>query len=186
MPSPLTPPRFRKLGLTTHVVVSVGWLGAVAAFLVLSIAGRTSQDADVVRSSYLAMNLIGGFLIVPLSIVTLVTGLIQALGTHWGLRQYYWILVKLGLTVVATIALMLHQYTAVNQAAQRASGPLPSTELDQLGTQLVADAGLAVVVLLVITILSVYKPWGRTRYGRRKLGQDQSASTSRRTSPLIT
>ena len=33
-------PRLRKLALTAHVTFSVGWLGAVAAFLALSIAGQ--------------------------------------------------------------------------------------------------------------------------------------------------
>ena len=73
-----------KFALTAHIISSVGWFGAVAAFLVLSVAGRTSQDAEVVRSSYLAMNLIGLFVIVPLSLAALLTGLIQSLGTHWG------------------------------------------------------------------------------------------------------
>jgi hypothetical protein len=37
----------------------------------------------------------------------------------------------------------------------------------------VSDAGLAVLALLVITVLSVYKPWGRTRYGLRKQQQER-------------
>ena len=76
---------FSKFTLTAHIISSVGWFGAVAAFLVLGIAGRMSQDAEVVRSSYLAMNLIGLFVIVPLSLAALLTGLIQSLGTHWDL-----------------------------------------------------------------------------------------------------
>ena len=78
-------PRVRKLALTAHVVSSVGWLGSVAAFLALSIAGLTSRNAEIVRGAYLAMNLIGQFIIVPLTLSALITGLIQALGTHWGL-----------------------------------------------------------------------------------------------------
>ncbi len=35
------------------------------------------------------------------------------------------------------------------------------------------DAGLAVLVLLVTTTLSVYKPWGRTPYGRRMQQQEE-------------
>jgi hypothetical protein len=168
-------PTLRKLNLTAHVTASVGWLGTVASFLVLSIAGLTSPDAEIVRGSYLAMNLIGQFAIVPLSLAALLTGLVQSLGTHWGLFRHYWVLVKFILTVLATILLLLHQFTAVTGAARRVSGNAPGTlpEVGQLGTQLVGDAGLAVVVLLGITILAVYKPWGRTRYGRRQQEQEQ-------------
>ena len=78
-------PTVRKLTITAHVVFSVGWLGAVAAFLVLSIAGLTSHDAEVVRGAYLSMDLISRFVIIPLCFAALVTGLLQALGTTLGL-----------------------------------------------------------------------------------------------------
>ena len=158
-------PAVRKLALTAHVTSSVGWLGAVAGFLVLSVAGLTSDQPTTVRSAYVSMNLIGLYAIVPLSLAALLTGLIQALGTHWGLFRHYWVLVKFALSVVATALLMLHQFTAVAVAAQRASavsmGALP--DVGGLGRQLVFDAGAAVVVLLVTATLSVYKPWGQVR-----------------------
>jgi hypothetical protein len=117
-----------------------------------------------------AMNPIGQFMIVPLSLAALLTGLVQSLGTHWGLLQHYWILVKFTLTIGVTLVLLLHQFTAVAGAARRVSGAAAGTlpDVGRLGTQLVGDAGLAVLVLLAITTQSVYKPWGRTRYGRSK------------------
>ncbi|HKB91517.1 MAG TPA: hypothetical protein VKC60_13450, partial [Opitutaceae bacterium] len=153
---------------------SVGWLGAVAAFLVLSIAGLTSQNAKTVHGAYLAMNLIGEFIIVPLSLAALATGLIQALGTDWGLFQYYWVLVKFVLTIGATILLLLHQFTAVAEAEKLVSGVTDGTlpSAGRLGLQLVVDASLAILVLLVVTTLSVFKPWGRIDYQRRLMEQD--------------
>ena len=160
----------QKLNLTAHVISSVAWLGAVASFLVLGVAGLTSHNAEIVRGAYLAMNLIGQFIIVPLSFAALLSGLIQSLGTHWGLFRHYWVLVKFTLTIGATALLLLHQFTAVARAASQVasvgSGTLP--EGSRLGIQLVGDASLAVLVLLATATLSVYKPWGRTRYGWRK------------------
>lgn len=169
-------PTLRKLNLTAHVTSSVGWLGAVVGFLALSIAGLASQDAEIVRGAYVAMNLIGQAVILPLSLAALLTGLVQSLGTHWGLFRHYWVVVKFALTIGATILLLLHQFTAVAVAASRVSGAAAGTlpEVGRLGTQLVGDAGLAVLVLLATTTLSVYKPWGLTRYGRRT--QDQEAA----------
>lgn len=170
----------RKLNLTAHVTSSVGWLGAVAAFLVLSVAGLASQNADIVRSAYVAMNLIGLFVIVPLSLASMTTGVVQSLATHWGLFRHYWVAVKFVLTVGATILLLLHQFTAVASASQRVSetplGALP--EVGKLGPQLVGDAALAVVTLIVTTTLSVYKPWGRTSYGRRAQEQGYPGDTT--------
>ena len=173
-------PAARKLSLTAHLTTSVGWLGAVAGFLALSIAGLTSRDAETVRGSYLAMNVIGSMVIVPLSLAALSTGLLLALGTRWGLFRYYWILVKFTLTVLAAIALMLHQFVAVAAAARRVSSAAPGTvpDVGRLGLQLVGDAGFAVVLLIVITTLGVFKPWGRTAYGRREERREPRLGTS--------
>lgn len=162
--------RLRRVALLTHITCSVGWLGAVAGFLVLSIASVTSRNAEVVRGAYLSMNLIGLYILVPLSLAALVTGLVQSLGTEWGLLRHYWVLTKLTLTIGATGLLMLHQFGAVEVAARRVLAVAPGTlpEIGGLGTELMSKAGLALLVLLAITTLSVFKPWGLTRYGLRK------------------
>ena len=165
-------PRVRKLTITAHVAFSVGWLGATAAFLVLSIAGLSSHDAEVVRGACLSMNLISKFVIIPMSLAALATGLLQALGTPWGLFRYYWILVKFGLAILATSALFMHQFAVMGEAARRVSGAaaeaLFSPNLLSLKTELVRAPSVAIVFLLTATTLGVYKPWGLTRYGRRK------------------
>jgi hypothetical protein len=57
MNNPTMRPRGRKWALTAHIVFSVGWAGAAAGFLALSIAGVTSQNPEVVRAAYVGMNL---------------------------------------------------------------------------------------------------------------------------------
>jgi hypothetical protein len=158
----------RKFALTAHVTASVGWLGAVAGFLALAVAGLNSQDAQMVRAAYLAMELIAWFVIVPLSLASLLTGLVQSLGTTWGLFRHYWVLVKLLITILATIILLVHMQPISYMGSVAAATPLSSADLRGLRTQLVADAGAALLALLVATTLSVYKPRGMTPYGRRK------------------
>src|SRR5438874_10803954 len=96
-------PRLRKIALTAHVTSSVGWLGSVTVFLVLAITGVTSQNSEVVRAAYLAMALVAWSVIVPLSLASLLTGLVQALGTQWGLVRHYWIVFKLVINVASNI-----------------------------------------------------------------------------------
>jgi hypothetical protein len=180
-------PRLRRLVLTAHITFSVGWLGAVAGFLVLAIAGLTSHDAEMVRGAYLAMDLLYRFIIVPVGLTALLIGLVQALGTQWGLFRHYWILVKFLLTVGAGFLMLLHVIAvlkAANRVSAAAPGTLPSAELGSLGTQLVADSGLALLVLLATTALSVYKPWGMTRYGRRKQHDETGVRPDRESTTL--
>jgi hypothetical protein len=161
-------PRLRKFALTAHVTSSVGFLGAVAGFLALAVAGLTGQDAQMVRAAYLAMELTTWSVIVPLSFASLLTGLVQSLGTPWGLFRHYWVLVKLLLTVLATIVLLLQTGPISYMAGVAAETTLSSADFRGLRSSLVGHAGGGLLVLLVATTLSVYKPRGLTRYGARE------------------
>ena len=139
---PMMTPALRKGMLTAHVVSSVGWVGAVAGVLALAVAGLTHADADVPRGAYLSMILMAKYVIVPLAEASFATGIICSLGTGWGLVRYYWVLVKLLMTLL-------------NAASAQ--------------HLMVIASSTALAALLVITALSVYKPRGMTPYGARLL-----------------
>jgi hypothetical protein len=165
-------PGLRKFALAAHLTFSVGWVGAVVAYLALGVAAVTSQDDQTVRAAWIAMELTGWFVIVPIALASLLTGLVMALGTKWGLFRHYWVLFSLVLTILATVVLFLHMPTvsSLADAAQEAEG----ASLDRLGGDLL-HPGLGLVVLLAIQVMNVYKPAGMTRYGRRKQHGEQRA-----------
>jgi hypothetical protein len=161
------PPGLRKFALAAHLTCSLGWVGAVVAYLALGVAAATSQDAQTVRAAWIAMELTGWYAIVPLALAALLTGLVMALGSSWGLFRHYWVLISLVLTILAAVVLLLHMPTVSSLAdLARADG----AHLGGLGGDLV-HPGLGLVVLLVITALNVYKPHGLTRHGWRKQQQ---------------
>jgi hypothetical protein len=160
-------PAIRKFALTVHVTTSVGWLGAVVSFLALAIAGLTSHSVQTPRAAYLAMDMITWFAIVPFCTASLVSGIVESVGTPWGLFKHYWVLFKLLLTVVATGILLLHTQPISYIADVAARTTLSGAHLVQLRIQLAADAGAAVIVLLVTTALAVYKPRGVTPWSAR-------------------
>lgn len=169
----------RKLALTAHVIASVGWLGAVAAFLAVAIAGLTSDDRQLVRAAYLAMELMGWRVIVPLGAASLVTGIVQSLGTLWGLFRHWWVLIKLLLTALATLLLLVHMRPMGFMAGVAAEATLAPGDYRAVRVQLVFDAGAALLVLLVNTTLSTYKPRGLTRYGQRRLREERTSALAR-------
>ncbi|MFI8499613.1 hypothetical protein ACIGFK_14090 [Streptomyces sp. NPDC085524] len=162
------PPALRKTVLTAHVAASLGWLGAVAAFLALAVAGLAGGAPQTVRGAYVAMDVVGWAVIVPLSAATLVTGVAQSLGTVWGLARHYWVIAKLLITVLATLLLLVHMQPVGHLAEAASRAALAGGELQGMRVQLVADAGAAIVVLLTAAVLSVFKPRGMTRYGIRR------------------
>jgi hypothetical protein len=161
-------PRLRKFALTIHITSSVGWFGAVIAYLSLAIVTRTSQDVQMVRAAYFALEPITMYVLVPLSFASLLTGLIMSLGTQWGLYRHYWVLFKLLLTILSTVVLLGFTQTMRRMVAVASDPTTSITELSAMGAGIEHAVG-ALVVLLVITILSVYKPRGITSYGWSKM-----------------
>ncbi|MGH7158442.1 MAG: hypothetical protein ACREGD_05270 [Candidatus Saccharimonadales bacterium] len=158
----------RKFALTAHVTSSVGLLGSIAAFLTLALAGLNNQDTQTIRAAYLAMDLVASFIIVPLAFASLFTGLIQSLGTPWGLFRHYWVLAKLLLTAFATTVLLIKLELIGYAAHLAAETILPRADLRTAGMELALHAAGGLLVLLLPAVLSVYKPRGLTPYGRRK------------------
>lgn len=167
------PAQARRLVLAVHVTASVGWIGSVVAFLALAVAGIASADSVVVTSVYVAMSVVGWWVIVPFSLVSALSGLIQSIGTSWGLFRHYWVAIKIAMTLPSIGLLFLHMGPADMLAATAREAPLAGATT-ALQTQLVIDAAAAVVVLVVATILSIYKPRGVTPLEARRI----SASTA--------
>lgn len=161
---PTMPPGLRKFALATHVTVSVGLLGAVASFLALAVVGLTSGDARAIRVAYPAMALTAHDVVVPLAIAALVGGVVQGLGTRWGLFRHYWVASKLFLTAFATVVLLI-KLSMIDYAARAAETASFGAEFDMAQMQLVAHAAGGLVVLAIPVLLSIYKPWGRTHRG---------------------
>jgi DMSO/TMAO reductase YedYZ heme-binding membrane subunit len=168
-------PRLRKFALAAHIALAVGWIGAVASYMALDVVAATSQDAQALRAAYLAMGLIAWYVIVPLALASLLTGLVMSLGTKWGLFRHYWVLISLLLTIVATIVLLAETQTIGYFAGIAADPTTSDDDLRALGSTLVHSVG-GTVVLLVILVLNVYKPRGMTRYGWRKQQEERKES----------
>ena len=123
---------------------------------------------------YQATEVVWRGVVIPLSIAALITGIVEALGTRWGLFRHYWVLAKLAITVGAVILLLLHT-SSLLPALARASVDGSPISIDGHAHGhggipprvhlIVADGG-TLLMLLFTALLSVYKPWGRTPFGR--------------------
>jgi ribose/xylose/arabinose/galactoside ABC-type transport system permease subunit len=167
-------PVARRVLLIVHIAVSVGWMGAAAAYVVLNIPALTGADEQSRRAAYLMMPVVADYALVPLAVATVVTGVALALGTKWGLLQHYWVTVSLVVTLFAAGILLLHlpavdEYAAVAADRER--------DVSAIGGDLFHSIG-GLVVLTVPLVLNVVKPRGLTRRGWRvQRGRRGSATT---------
>jgi hypothetical protein len=179
-------PAPRKLALAVHLTVSIGWIGAIAAYVALDLASARSSDLQTLRTAYLGMELISRNVIVPLAIASLVTGLVVSLGTKWGLFRHYWVVISLVMTAAAVIVLLVER-GVISAYADVAADPSSSADdLRALASTLPHSIG-GMAVLLVVLVLNIYKPAGLTRYGWRRQQEltrrQRPASAARITAP---
>ncbi|MGH3646353.1 MAG: hypothetical protein ACRDTM_04130 [Micromonosporaceae bacterium] len=164
--------RQRKALLVVHVVTSVAWIGLDLVLITLAAAGLISGNPELLRAGYLAMALLGDTVLVPIAMASLVSGVVLSIGTPWGLVKHWWVLVKFGLTMVMVTAVVFALRPNLSEAAARALQTplerLPELGVGQAGLDAMVAPSVAMALLLVATVLSVFKPWGRTRWGRRE------------------
>lgn len=160
-------PAWRKGLLTVHVVTAVGWLGASAVLLTLAVAGLRGADEDVVYPAY---GLIGLNLLVPLSVVTWATSVLVALLTPWGLIKHWWVLTKLVITTILTGLVLFSLRPTLLQVVDPEYAVPAGFQ-----SGIMMPPAVSVTALIVATLLSTYKPWGRLR--RRPAAADQRRKT---------
>ena len=167
----LSPSR-HKLSLTTHIVVSGAWLGATLAKFFLSLGAVTTTDSSLSAALLAAIHP----LTIPFQVLTFATalsGVLLALGTKWGFISYYWILVKIALsvTIVLTASVLTEGFlSGLNSAvAQQVFSNGTLLKIASTGSILLLSLCLFdLLLLVVVTGVSVYKPWGKTRFGERR------------------
>ncbi|MDQ3887561.1 MAG: DUF2269 family protein, partial [Actinomycetota bacterium] len=164
-------PTLRKGLLTAHIVTAVSWVGIDMVLLVLALTALTSSDPRTVAASYFAIGAFTIVLLVPAGVLTLATGLLLGAGTHWGIVRYWWLTVKLVITVVLTtlvIVLLRPKVVDVSsQAEQAGAAGLSRDQLGSLPVDLIFPPSVSIIALIVATVLAVYKPWGKTPFARR-------------------
>nr|WP_232328065.1 PDR/VanB family oxidoreductase [Kibdelosporangium sp. MJ126-NF4]CEL16512.1 Flavodoxin reductases (ferredoxin-NADPH reductases) family 1; Vanillate O-demethylase oxidoreductase [Kibdelosporangium sp. MJ126-NF4] len=163
---PRLSPRARKIWLTLHVGISVGWLGLSLGMVTLALTGLLAETHAVRHGAYEIFHIFDLAIVIPSVVLTIITGLVVALGTPWGLAEHWWVLVKFVISLSIPAAAAVESRWVTELVARTAD---PAGEPGTLGVSLAAVVGGFAVLLWTATTLSVVKPWGRTRWGRREL-----------------
>jgi Predicted integral membrane protein (DUF2269) len=147
------PPRVRRATLTVHIATSVALLGTCAAIVAINARAATTADPTLAASAYELLTMFPVLFGIPLSFVSLGTGVALGLGSKWRVLRYRWVTAKLVLlvSVILVGALVLGPQTEAMAAGRGGSEPM-----------LALASAYDVIALCLATGLSVYKP-GRAR-----------------------
>lgn len=164
-------PAARNAVLVLHVITGIGWMGVDIAVFVLLMTVRTTDDPVLVVSGFNAIRMIVPIAVPPLSLGIVITGLMLGLGTRWGLLRYWWVLIKLVLSLIMTVLVFVSLLPAVYSIVVRPASTATSADalrdsLGSLPTQLLFPPIVSFLMLGFAAILSIYKPWQRTPWHR--------------------
>lgn len=157
----LAPP-WRNVLLSVHITSTVGALGADVTILALGLTGLAGSEP---RTVYPAMNVVGASVLAPLAVASLVTGVLLARLTAWGVFTYWWVTIKLATTtglVVLVLQVLVPRFAA---AARVASAGIDLSGAERF--QLVATAATGIALLVAMVVLGVFKPSWRLRRTNR-------------------
>ena len=148
--------KVHKAALTAHVLTSVGWFGIAVVVATCGIAAAATGDGSLATALYRTME-VAPWLSIPVGLLAVATGVVLGLGTTWGLVRHWWVVAKIAIAVavMVTDAVLVGQVAGDAAATGKASAPLYGSTIAH------------VVMLGVATVLSVFKPRGRTPRGRR-------------------
>lgn len=156
-------PRLRRILRVVHIISGVAVLGDVWGLALMHLAALSDGSLSVEKTAFRFTTLMvfaGG---VPFSVISLVSGLVLAIWGGWGLRRP-WVLTKLVLQlgILATGGVFIGP---VLRSAPKAATLTGSHERFLL---LLVVQG---VMLLVATVLAVFKPGARTSRAARASGR---------------
>jgi hypothetical protein len=137
------------------VITAVGWLGSDLVLLTLAAAGLAGYRPEVV---YPAMGFVGLVLFLPLSFAVWLIGVVNAWTTPWGLLRHWWVIVKLILTTAMLVAVFFALRPGLESALAEGAA---LDQQERIG--LMFPPVVSTSVLVFATVISTFKPWGRTR-----------------------
>jgi hypothetical protein len=131
--------------ITAHIVFGVGLLGDSAGFVAVAVRRAGSADPAFRDAAHDMLAMFALFFGIPLSFLALISGVLLALATRWGLFRYPWVMLKqvLIVSVILVGALVLR--------------PLLWGD-DPGDTALILGGSWDVLALLTATTLGVVKP----------------------------
>ncbi|WP_030780126.1 hypothetical protein [Streptomyces sp. NRRL S-920] len=159
----------RRATLVVHVVGAACWLGLTLGLVALALTAITTDSAVAVEAAVRSMKVFADWLVLPLALLTLGSGLLLSLGTQWGLARHRWVYTKFWLTLATTTASAFALRPGVDDSVRTVASGHPVADT----TGLLAGPLVSLSAYLFMTVLSVLKPWGLTRRGQKQHDQRQ-------------
>jgi ferredoxin-NADP reductase len=157
--------------VAAHAISAAAWVGITCAVVTLAVIGRATRDLDTAVIVYKLISYFDITLLPWANFATTLTGIALGLTTRWGLIRYRWVAAKLIISFAILASAFAYVEDSVGAMIEKAEHlALTGGTTDQLGSGgdvVFAGFGLPLLSLVAAMLLSLYKPGGKTQWGRR-------------------
>nr|CEL17482.1 Flavodoxin reductases (ferredoxin-NADPH reductases) family 1; Vanillate O-demethylase oxidoreductase [Kibdelosporangium sp. MJ126-NF4] len=163
-------PKARKALVATHVIASASWVGITATIVAMSVVAMTTRDAEVMLVTYRLMESFDLTLLPWANFASTLSGIAVGIVTPWGLVRYYWVAIKLAISVsilVLAFGFLHNRLVAAAADADRLATTGAAPDLGSLPETVFGGFTFALINLVAAVLLSLYKPGGKTKRGKR-------------------
>lgn len=151
--------------LSGHVASGSLWLGVALAMVLMTVANLKTTNGDELYAINAIVKLLDDFVVIPMAIVSALTGTLLCWLTVWGFFKFYWVITKwittTALIVFGTFWLgpWTNSMTSISDSERVKALTNPLFMFNTRGV--IIGGVIQVSCLLVIIFISIIKPWGR-------------------------
>lgn len=163
---------WRRTTLVLHLVSAGAWIGIDVIVAVLVLTGWFGDDVAVRSLAYRALATVVVWPMLTAGLLSLATGLVLGLGSTWGLVRYWWVAVKLALNVLLCTLIVLVLQPGMDEVDTYGNDLLTGSPDRGAVSTLFFPPAVSLSLLILATVLGVFKPWGRI--DARRAGRSRS------------
>ncbi len=164
-------PTSKKVVLAFHLILVANWIGCLMAILVVHISKQSSFAAAHYFIADKIIFMLSDTLIMNLSLLVALTGLVFSLFTPWSFFKFHLLTVKwvaifsLAATIIFLAGPAINGMAAISDVlGEVCQGDQNYLKFEQ---QAVLYSAVQLFLLIVIVLISIFKPWGaRQRQSR--------------------
>jgi hypothetical protein len=151
-----------------HVFLGGIWAGGAASLFALHCLYPTNSGPELYARN-IAMIHIDNYIIIPAAIGSCLTGLLYSHLTKWGYLKYYWVIAKWIFTIIFIVIGFFWLIPWLNSMLEvsnsiRYAHMVDSSNYDVDMSYHLAMTVVQTVLLFFVVIISIFKPWGKTKY----------------------
>jgi len=160
--------------LSAHLLCMAAWLGGFLCSLVLNSIALSTTDPRLLNASYVFADILDISIVRGGAAGSLITGILLAVLTQWGLVRFYWIIAKEIAAIVCVVAdqiIIRWNQSAIALTATQGLGAASNPVYLNVRTLLLIGLLLRLLVLLAVIVISIFKPWGQRKRAAQSSAQ---------------